>query len=205
VRCNVLCASYSAPLVNLRALAAIEKKHEVLVNQELDSVESIQARSAEMSKLSAMRELATIRQKKLKTAITEAQEAVIKLGAQIAALLEQRWWDNYIKQADQIKNTFDQLFYRSALEQNLQDSYVPIVLLQWLRVPSFNVSRFSLPDGKIVKCRQLRESANQLAEFESMSFAQIAARVAQLDRETREQAQRRRQIGSEPVLREPGN
>jgi len=36
-------------------LAAIEAKHEALTNQELDSVEAIQSRSAEMSKIVAIR------------------------------------------------------------------------------------------------------------------------------------------------------
>jgi hypothetical protein len=43
-------------------LAAIEAKHKTLTDQELDSVEAIEARSAQMSKISAMCELATVRQ-----------------------------------------------------------------------------------------------------------------------------------------------
>jgi hypothetical protein len=81
---------------------------------------------------------------------------------------------------------FDQLFYRSGLEQNLQDSYRPIVLLQWSRVPEFRTSRFAMPDTKLNKCRMLRQSANQLAEFERMSFEEIAARVEEIDRKSRE-------------------
>jgi hypothetical protein len=72
------------------------------------------------------------------------------------------------------------------LNQDLQDSYVPIVALKWMQVPSFNVSRFSPPDTKIAKCRQLRESAVKLREFESMTFQEIAARVDEMDRKSRE-------------------
>jgi hypothetical protein len=50
---------------------------------------------------------------------------------------------------------------------------------------------------KITSCRGLRKSANQLAEFDSMSFAQITARIEQIDRENRERARERDKIGSE--------
>jgi hypothetical protein len=158
-------------------LAAIEARCEALTNQELDSVEAIQSRSAEMGKISAMRELAVARQKKLKAAITAQMELAIKLGMQIAGLLEAKWWNNYVTRAEEIEREFSRLFYRFGLEQSLQDSYRPIVLLKWTPVPNFNVSRFSSPDTKIAKCRQLRESAEKLREFESLSFAQIADRV----------------------------
>jgi hypothetical protein len=90
------------------------------------------------------------------------------------------------------------------LEQGLQDSYVPIVLLKWIQVPNFNVSRFAPPETRIAKSRRLRESADKLREFEKMSFQEIAARVERLDRESRERAQQVRKIGSEQLSREPG-
>jgi hypothetical protein len=163
-------------------LAAIEAKHKTLTDQELDSIESIEARSAQMSKIAAMRELAVTRQKKLTSAVAAQQEITIKVGERIATLLEQRWWNNYTRRAEEVRIKFDELFYRSALDQNLQDSYVPIVLLQWLRVPDFRTSRFSPADVKIGKCRQLREAAAKLAEFEKMSFSEIAQRVEDLTR-----------------------
>src|SRR5262249_18510540 len=78
-------------------LAAIESKHEALPNQELDSVEAIQSRSAEMSKLAAMRELGQVRQKKLKNAITAQEKAIIEIGGRAASLLEKLWWDLHTK------------------------------------------------------------------------------------------------------------
>jgi hypothetical protein len=163
-------------------LATIEAKHKTLTDQELDSIEAIEARSAQMSKIAAMRELATSRPKKLKAAVAAQQELAIKIGTRIADNLEQRWWANYTKRADEIGAKFDELFYRSALDQNLQDAYRPITLLQWLRPPDFRTSRFSPADGKIVKCRGLRKAANKLAEFERMSFGQIAERLEALTR-----------------------
>jgi hypothetical protein len=74
-------------------LAAIEAKHKALIDHELDSVEAIQSRSAEMSKLGAMRELGQMRQKKLKAAIAAQQKAVIEIGGRAANLLEKLWWD----------------------------------------------------------------------------------------------------------------
>ena len=139
-------------------LAAIEARRKNLVDQELDTIEAIQSRSAEMSKLGAMIELGQARQKKLKIEIGFRQEAAIKTGERIAALLEQRWWANYTRSVDEVRVKLDRLFYRFGLDQNLQDSYVPIVLLQWLRVPDFRTSRFSPADVKIGKCRQLRET-----------------------------------------------
>jgi hypothetical protein len=100
--------------------------------------------------------------------------------------LERIWWNNYVKRADEIEREFSRLFHGFGLNQDLQDSYVPIVALKWMQVPSFNVSRFSPPDTKIAKCRQLRESAVKLREFESMTFQEIAARVDEMDRKSRE-------------------
>jgi hypothetical protein len=171
-------------------MAAIESRHDALTNQELDSIEAIQSRSAEMSKIVAMRELAVTRQKKLKTAIAAQTEAVIKTGMQAARLLEARWSSNYGKRADEVRAEFDRLFYRFGLEQNLQDAYKPLTLLQWLRVPNLYNSRFSPPDTIITKCRQLRESTTKLKEFEGMTFAQISERLDEIDRQARELRER---------------
>jgi len=176
-------------------LAAIETKRKSLVSQELDSVEAIQSRSAEASKLSAMQELAVMRQKKVRNLIESQQEIVIKLGERIAAELERLWWNNYVKRAEEIKAEFDRLFYGRGLAQDLQDSYVPLVLSQWRKPPTFNVSRFAPPETSLVKCRRLRESANQLKEFEKLSFQEISDRVDETDRRAREQAKERRNIG----------
>jgi len=167
-------------------LKTIENRYAALSNQEVDSVAAIESRSAEAAKLAAMKELAVVRQKKVKNLIESQQEAAIKLGTQIAGLLEAKWWSNYTRRAEEVRAKFDELFYRSALDQNLQDNYKPLTLLQWLRVPEFRTSRFATPDTKLNKCRMLRQSANQLAEFERMSFAQIADRVEEIDRKSRE-------------------
>ena len=167
-------------------IANLDGKLKELEAQDLDTLQALEARSAQVGKLSNMKLLCDSHAKKTRVAIGSEQEAAIKLGERIATLLEQRWWNNYTRRAEEVRTEFDRLFYRSALDQNLQDAYKPITLLQWLRPPSFNVSRFSPPDTKIAKCRQLRQSANQLAEFEKMSFAQIADRVEEIDRKSRE-------------------
>jgi hypothetical protein len=169
-----------------RHIAEIDARCEALVSSSLDSLEAIQSRSAEMSKLGAMRELGQVRQKKLSAAIGAEQEAAIRLGMRIAGLLEAKWWKLYTKRAHEIRAKFDELFYRSGLDPNLGDAYKPIVALKWMQVPSFNASRFSPPDTKIAKCRQLREAAAKLREFESMSFEEIVARVDEMDRKSRE-------------------
>src|SRR5262249_10666886 len=102
------------------------------------------------------------------------------------ALLERIWWNNYVKHADEIEREFSRLFHGFGLNHDLQDSYVPLVALKWMQVPNFNVSRFSPPDTKIVKSGGLRSAANQLAEFEKLSFQEIAARVEEMDRKSRE-------------------
>jgi hypothetical protein len=66
-------------------------------------VELIEARSTQMSKLSAMLELVAIRKTKIKAAIGAEQEAAIKIGTQVAALLQARWWSNYTKRAGEIE------------------------------------------------------------------------------------------------------
>jgi hypothetical protein len=185
--------------------AAIQAKHEALTSQELDSVEGIEARSAQMSKLSAMRELVAIRKKKVEIAIGKEQESAIELGTQIAGLLESKWWKLYTARANEIETEFNRLFYRFGLEQNLQDAYKPITLLAWIRPPNFRDGRFTPPEIRITRCRALRQAANKLDEFEKMSFQEIAARIEQIDSEARERARAIRQIGSEQVLTAAGN
>jgi len=169
-----------------RHIAEIDIKLKKLEGEDLSTLEALESRQAQQGKLANMKLLADSQAKKTQAAIGSQQEAAIKLGERIAALLEQRWWSNYTTRAEEIRLEFDRLFYRSGLEQSLQDAYVPITLLQWMRPPSFNVSRFLPPDTKIAKCRQLREAAAKLREFESMSFAQIAERVDEIDRKARE-------------------
>jgi len=148
-----------------------------------------------MSKIAAMRELAQTRQKKLKAAIVAQQEVVIKLGPRIVSRLEAVWWGHHSKWGQELEREFGRLFYRCGVPPGLQDSYAPITLLQWIRVPNFRVSRFEWPEPIIVKCRRLRESAKKLKEFGAMTFAQARERLEELDRQAREQAQARRQIG----------
>ena len=174
-----------------------EARYEALAAQELDSIKAIESRSAEMSKAIAMREVLTVQRKKVQADMMVEQEAAIKIGTQIAHLLESRWWSNYNRRAAEIERKFNQLLYQFGLEQNLRDAYLPIVLLQWIKPPNFYFARFTPPDVKITSCRGLRKSANQLAEFDSMSFAQITARIEQIDRENRERARERDKIGSE--------
>jgi hypothetical protein len=93
------------------------------------------------------------------------------------------------------------------VEQNLQDAYKPMTLLQWrLRPLNFYDSRFAPPETKITKCRALRSAANRLVEFEKMTFAEISDELDALDRESREQALQVRKIGGgEQVLTATGN
>jgi hypothetical protein len=183
-------------------LGAVEKKYEALVSQELDSLEAIQSRSAEASKLSAMLELARLRQKRLKTAITAQEAIVIKIGSQATSLAQQLWSSLHREAFDQARAEFDRLFFRAFEHPDVLDRYKPLALLQWLKVPDLFVSS---PDIKITRFRQLRERADKLKEFGEMTFAQVSERLEELDRESRERAQQVRKIGSEPVLREPGN
>jgi hypothetical protein len=98
--------------------------------------------------------LAASQADKTRAKVADQQKVVIELGMQIAARLEQQWWASYTMRADEIRVEFDRLFYRFGLEQNLQDAYKPITLLQWLRPPNFYDSRFAPPDTKITKCRR---------------------------------------------------
>jgi hypothetical protein len=175
-------------------MASIEKKHEALTNQELDSIEAIQSRSAEMSKVAAMRELAGLRQKRLATAITTQEAVVLKVGGQASSLAEQFWWSLHTTAVTQAEREFSKLFYHSYESPEVLNKFKPLVLLDWLRIPDF---RTGAADTKIVRARQLRTFVDRLREFERMTFQQISDELEALDRESREQAQRRRQIGSE--------
>jgi hypothetical protein len=178
-------------------LAAIETKHKILTDQELDSIEAMQARSAEMSKLSAMRELGQVRQKKLATAITAQTKAVIEIGGRAASLLEQRWWTNYTRLADEARGEFHRLFFHPFELPDLLASYKPLVLLNWLKIPDFRTGAL---DIKLTKCRALRVSSDRLREFEKMTFEELSEELEAQERESRE---RRRQYRPPPGYPEP--
>jgi hypothetical protein len=164
-------------------LAAIEAKHKTLTDQELDSIEAIQSRSAEMSKIAAMRELAAVRQKRLKSSLTAQIKIVIETGTRAASLLEQRWWANHTRLADEARGEFHRLFRHPFELEGLLASYKPLVLLSWLKVPDF---RTGAVDTKLVRCRQLRGSADRLREFERMTFQEVSDELEAQDRESRE-------------------
>jgi hypothetical protein len=175
-------------------LATIEAKHKTLTDQELDSVEAIQSRSAEMSKISAMRELSVIRQKKLAAAISTQREAVVKIGGQAANLLEKLWWDLHTEAHSQAEIEFNRLFFHAFEAPEVLNKYRPLQWLQWHKPP--DVLRTRDLDTQIARARQLRASTDRLRQFERMTFEEISNELEALDRESRQRAQQVRQIGS---------
>jgi hypothetical protein len=183
-------------------IANIDGKLKELEAQDLDTLQALESRSAQVSKLSNMRLLAASQAKKVTVAIAAQREAVIKIGTRAACLLEQRWWANYSRLADEARGEFHRLFHHPFELEDLLASYKPLVLLGWLKAPDFRTGAL---DTKLVRCRQLRQSADRLREFERMTFQEVSDELEAQDRESRERAQQVRKIGSEPVLREPGN
>jgi hypothetical protein len=163
--------------------AILEKKREALIGQELDSVESIEARSAQMGKISAMRELAELREKKLKAAIAAQQEAVIKIAAQAGGLAEQLWWGLHTKAVAEAEREFSRLFFRAFEHPDVLASYRPVVLLGRLKIPDFRTGAI---DTKLVRARQLRGSVDRLREFSGMTFQEVHAELEAQDSEARE-------------------
>jgi valyl-tRNA synthetase len=88
-------------------IANIDGKLKELEAQDLDALQSLEARSAQVGKLSNMRLLAAAQAKKTRAKVTEQQEAVIKIGARAGGFLEQRWWANYTRLADEIRVKFE--------------------------------------------------------------------------------------------------
>jgi hypothetical protein len=72
-----------------------------------------------MSKVSAMRELAGLRQKRLKTALTAQEAVVLKIGAQAASLAEQLWWKLRTTAVAQAEAEFSRLFYHTYEHANV--------------------------------------------------------------------------------------
>ena len=64
-----------------------------------------------MAKNSAMKELAIVRQRKLKDAISSQETLVIRLGERIGAELERIWWSLYVRWAEEIEREFNRLFF----------------------------------------------------------------------------------------------
>jgi hypothetical protein len=183
-------------------IATIDGKLKELEAQDLDTLQALESRSAQVAKQSNMRLLAVSQLGKVKTAISAQQEVVLKIGARAAGLLEQRWWTNHTRLADEARIEFHRLFFHPFELDDLLMSYKPLVLLGWLKAPDFRTGAL---DTKLVRCRQLRQSADRLREFEKMTFQEVADELDAQDRESRERAQQVRKIGSEPVLVEPGN
>jgi hypothetical protein len=179
-------------------IANIDGKLKELEAQDLDTLQSLEARSAQMGKYANMRVLAASQAKKVKAAIAAQQEVVLKIGSQAASLAQRLWWDFHKEAFGQAEAELNRLFHHAYESPNLLEKYKPLVLLTWLKVPDFYIGTL---DTKIVRCRQLRERANKLREFGAMTFAQVSEKLNQLDRESRERAQQVRQIASEPVLR----
>jgi hypothetical protein len=170
--------------------------------QELDSIEAIQSRSAEMSKVAAMRELAGLRQKRLATAITTQEAVVIKIGGQASNLAEQLWWTLHTEAVTQAEREFSRLFYHAYESPEVLSKFKSVTLLSRLRPP--DSLRTGAIDVKLTRCRQLRTAANRLKEFSTMTFEEVSAELEAQDSEARARAQQIRQIGSE-LSSEPGN
>jgi hypothetical protein len=143
-------------------MAAIEKKREALGNQAVDSLAAIEARSAEMAKNSAMAELATLRQKRLKTDISAQEAVVLKIGAQANSLAQQLWSSLEREAFEQARSKLDELFYRAFEHQATLEKYKPLALLQSLKIPDLFTSSV---DTKIIRFRHLRERVDKLREL----------------------------------------
>jgi hypothetical protein len=178
-------------------LKTIEDRHEALSNQEVDSVAAIESRSAEAAKLGAMKELATVRQKKLKNSIAAQTAAVVKIGGQAAGLAEQLFWSLQTAAITQAEGEFSRLFFHAYEHRDLLLSYKPVVLLGRLKIP--DILRTRALDTQLTRCRQLRGSVDRLRQFSAMSFEEISVELELQDRESRERAQQVRKIGSEQV------
>jgi hypothetical protein len=139
-------------------------------------------------------EIATLRQKRLKTAITAQEAVVLKIGAQASSLAEQLWWSLQREAYVQARAELDRLFFRAFQHADVLDRYKPLVLLQWLKVPDLFTSSV---DIKITRFRQLRARVDRLREFARMTFEEISDELEAQDRESRERAQQVRRIGSE--------
>jgi hypothetical protein len=164
-------------------LAAIEQKHEALTSQELDTIEAIESRSAQMGKITASREIATVRQKRLKAAIETQTAVVLRVGARANGLAQQLWGRLHTKAYAEAKRELERLFFRAFEHVDTLSKFRPVALLEWLKIPDLFVSSIDL---KIVRVRQLPERVARLRAFEKMSFQEISAELEALNRESRE-------------------
>lgn len=179
-----------------RHIAEIDTRLRKLEGEDLLSLEALESRQAQQGKLANMKLLADSQAKKIKAAVVAQQETVIKIGSQAASLLNNFWWQLHTEAYAQAQAELNRLFHNAYEEPNLLEKFKPLVLLSWLKVPDFYIGT---PDTKIVRCRQLRESANKLREFGAMTFAQVSERLDQLDSESRGRALQVRKIGSDPA------
>jgi hypothetical protein len=162
-------------------IANIDGKLKELEGQDLDTLQALEARSAQVGKYANMRLLAASQAEKTKAKVAAQQEITLRIGLRAAGLLEQRWWANHTLLADEARDEFHRLFHHAFELQNLLMSYKPLVLLGWLKAPDFRTGAL---DTKLVRCRQLRKSADRLREFERMTFQEISTELEALDRES---------------------
>ena len=92
-----------------RHIAEIDAKLAKLAAEDLSTLEALESRQAQQRKLANMKLLADSQAKKTQAAIGSQQELAIKIGTQIAGLLETRWWKYYVARATEIEVKFDQL------------------------------------------------------------------------------------------------
>jgi hypothetical protein len=177
-------------------IADIEAKLTELESQDLDTISALEARQSQQGKLSNMKSLVIGQVKKNKAAIAAQTEVVVKIGTQANSLAQQLWSSLEREAYDQAKAKLSELFFRPYEHQDILERYKPLALLSWLKVPDLFVSS---PDIKITRFRALRAASEKLKEFAEMTFAQVSERLEEIDRHSREQAQERRKIGSEPV------
>jgi hypothetical protein len=164
-------------------LAEIEKKHEALTSQELDTIEAIESRSAQMGKIAASREIATARQKRIKTDIAAQTEVVLKIGAQANGLAEQLWSSLHTKAYAEAKRELERLFFRAYEHPDVLSKFRPVARLESMKIPDLYTSSIDL---KITRFRQLPERVARLRAFEKMTFEEISAELELQDRKSRE-------------------
>jgi len=92
-----------------RHIAEIDAKLAKLAAEDLSTLEALESHQAQQGKLANMKLLADSQAKKTQAAIGSQQELAIKIGTQIAGLLETRWWKYYVARATEIEVKFDQL------------------------------------------------------------------------------------------------
>src|SRR5215469_10726020 len=116
------------------------------------TLEALEARSAQASKLANMKHLAQVQAKKNSAAIGAQTKVVIEIGTRTASGLEKLWWDFHQEAFAQAETKFNELFFRAYEWPEVLNKYRPLALLEWLKPP--DLLRTTSLDIKITRARQ---------------------------------------------------